>query len=216
MPCMSSAYRQHRVPGGGGWHVRARFHILLYSDHVQTALCLIPSRLRHCCVDSIAAFLAVGVGASTPGAAVTSLGSTLAVKLLSTCRIDDSRFGLYSHRLGDLWLVGAITVRYPFVHRCQTALCLPLSASPLFTSVRYCVWRPLAGWYDHCRFAIGHVVSTTRSPRPHQLAVVINFSFTTCHVCLWAICGCIVRAHCLVHHVASWCDLCHICHCHKS
>lgn len=54
--------------------------------------------------DSIAAFLA-----SAPleeGIAVTSLGSTLAIKLLSKTRIDDPASGLYSHRLGDLWLVG--------------------------------------------------------------------------------------------------------------
>lgn len=37
---------------------------------------------------------------------VTSLGSTLAIKLLSTSRIEDSRFGVYSHRLDDKWLVG--------------------------------------------------------------------------------------------------------------
>ncbi|XP_077246432.1 xylulose kinase-1 isoform X2 [Tasmannia lanceolata] len=54
--------------------------------------------------DSIAAFLAAG--ATEPGKAVTSMGSTLAVKLLSTCRIDDARFGVYSHRLDDKWLVG--------------------------------------------------------------------------------------------------------------
>ncbi|MGG6293254.1 FGGY-family carbohydrate kinase [Leptolyngbya sp. AN02str] len=54
--------------------------------------------------DSIAAFLASG--ASQPGDAVTSLGSTLVIKLLSKTRVDDSRYGLYSHRLGDLWLVG--------------------------------------------------------------------------------------------------------------
>jgi D-ribulokinase len=54
--------------------------------------------------DSIAAFLASG--ATEPGTAVTSLGSTLVLKLLSTTRIDDNRYGIYSHRLGDLWLVG--------------------------------------------------------------------------------------------------------------
>lgn len=43
---------------------------------------------------------------SLPEQAVTSLGSTLAIKLLSTTRIDDARFGLYSHRLGTTWLVG--------------------------------------------------------------------------------------------------------------
>jgi D-ribulokinase len=28
------------------------------------------------------------------------------LKLLSRSRVDDSRYGIYSHRLGDLWLVG--------------------------------------------------------------------------------------------------------------
>ncbi|EEF49476.1 xylulose kinase, putative [Ricinus communis] len=54
--------------------------------------------------DSIAAFLAAR--ATQPGKAVTSLGSTLAIKLLSTSRIEDARFGVYSHRLDDKWLVG--------------------------------------------------------------------------------------------------------------
>ncbi|MDY7002431.1 MAG: FGGY-family carbohydrate kinase [Cyanobacteriota bacterium] len=54
--------------------------------------------------DSIAAFIASG--ANTPGEAVTSLGSTLVLKLLSRTRVDDAKYGIYSHRLGDLWLVG--------------------------------------------------------------------------------------------------------------
>ena len=63
--------------------------------------------------DSIAAFLASGV--NSPGEAVTSLGSTLALKLLSYTRVDDATYGIYSHRFtspsqggagGDLWLVG--------------------------------------------------------------------------------------------------------------
>lgn len=54
--------------------------------------------------DSIAAFLASG--AKNPGEAVTSLGSTLVLKLLSQQRIEDARYGIYSHRLGDLWLAG--------------------------------------------------------------------------------------------------------------
>lgn len=54
--------------------------------------------------DSIAAFLASGVQAT--GEAVTSLGSTLVLKLLSETRVDDARYGIYSHRLGDRWLVG--------------------------------------------------------------------------------------------------------------
>jgi sugar (pentulose or hexulose) kinase len=54
--------------------------------------------------DSIAAFLASGV--RQRGASVTSLGSTLVLKLLSQTRVDDSRYGIYSHRFGDLWLTG--------------------------------------------------------------------------------------------------------------
>ena len=67
-------------------------------------------KLRKDCVvcagttDSIAAFLASG--AKFPGEASTSLGSTLVIKLLSNTRVDDAKYGIYSHRLGDLWLVG--------------------------------------------------------------------------------------------------------------
>ncbi|KAI0499825.1 hypothetical protein KFK09_018033 [Dendrobium nobile] len=54
--------------------------------------------------DSIAAFLAARV--TQPGKAVTSLGSTLAIKLLSTSSVEDARYGVYSHRFDDKWLVG--------------------------------------------------------------------------------------------------------------
>jgi len=54
--------------------------------------------------DSIAAFLASG--ARSPGQGVTSLGSTLVIKLLSRQPVEDNARGIYSHRLGDLWLVG--------------------------------------------------------------------------------------------------------------
>jgi len=66
----------------------------------------LPRNCRVCAgtTDSIAAFLASG--AKSPGEAVTSLGSTLVLKLLSRTRVDDARYGIYSHRLGDLWLVG--------------------------------------------------------------------------------------------------------------
>lgn len=64
---------------------------------------------RHCIVragttDSIAAFIASG--ASRPGQAVTSLGSTLVLKLLSRKRVNSAQFGIYSHRIGNLWLAG--------------------------------------------------------------------------------------------------------------
>ncbi|HET9113176.1 MAG TPA: FGGY-family carbohydrate kinase [Burkholderiales bacterium] len=59
-----------------------------------------------CCgtTDSIAAFIAAGT--DQPGFAVTSLGSTLAVKLLSDYYVEASELGVYSHKYGDLWLTG--------------------------------------------------------------------------------------------------------------
>jgi sugar (pentulose or hexulose) kinase len=54
--------------------------------------------------DSNAAFLATG--ANQIGDAVTSLGSTLVLKILSDRPVYDSGRGVYSHRLGDRWLVG--------------------------------------------------------------------------------------------------------------
>jgi sugar (pentulose or hexulose) kinase len=54
--------------------------------------------------DSTAAFLATG--ASEPGDAVTSLGSTLVLKILAEHPVASPRHGVYSHRLGDRWLVG--------------------------------------------------------------------------------------------------------------
>ena len=54
--------------------------------------------------DSIAACIATGV--NQPGAAVTSLGTTLVLKVLSTRRIEAAQYGVYSHRYGDLWLAG--------------------------------------------------------------------------------------------------------------
>ena len=54
--------------------------------------------------DSIAAFLAAAP--LQLGAAVTSLGTTLAIKILCAERVDAPEIGLYSHKLGDFWLVG--------------------------------------------------------------------------------------------------------------
>jgi D-ribulokinase len=54
--------------------------------------------------DSIAAFAAAG--ANQPGQAVTSLGSTLVLKLLSKQPVQNASQGVYSHRWGDLWLAG--------------------------------------------------------------------------------------------------------------
>lgn len=54
--------------------------------------------------DSIAAFLATG--AKQTGDAVTSLGSTLVLKMLSSQAIFAPEHGIYSHRLHDKWLIG--------------------------------------------------------------------------------------------------------------
>ncbi|MFZ5594380.1 MAG: FGGY-family carbohydrate kinase [Pseudomonadota bacterium] len=54
--------------------------------------------------DSIAAFLATG--ARQPGEAVTALGSTLAIKIVSPHPVSAPAWGVYSHRLGNLWLAG--------------------------------------------------------------------------------------------------------------
>lgn len=54
--------------------------------------------------DSIAAFLAAGVTQS--GDAVTSLGSTLVLKLLSDTRVESTEYGIYSHWFGKRWLAG--------------------------------------------------------------------------------------------------------------
>ncbi|OQW98822.1 MAG: carbohydrate kinase, partial [Thiothrix lacustris] len=54
--------------------------------------------------DSIAAFIATGANAL--GDAVTSLGSTIALKIISDKPIFAPEFGIYSHRLGDKWLAG--------------------------------------------------------------------------------------------------------------
>ncbi len=54
--------------------------------------------------DSTAAFIAAG--AAAPGDAVTSLGSTLVLKVLATRPVSAPDYGVYSHRLGDAWLAG--------------------------------------------------------------------------------------------------------------
>lgn len=54
--------------------------------------------------DGCAAFLASG--ASQAGDGVTSLGTTLTLKLLSAAPVFAPRSGIYSHRIGDQWLAG--------------------------------------------------------------------------------------------------------------
>jgi hypothetical protein len=54
--------------------------------------------------DGCASFLATG--ADRPGDGVTALGTTMTVKLLSERPLFAPEYGLYSHRIGDVWLAG--------------------------------------------------------------------------------------------------------------
>jgi sugar (pentulose or hexulose) kinase len=54
--------------------------------------------------DSTASFLATG--AALPGEAVTALGSTLVMKVISEYPLFAPQYGVYSQPLGDGWLVG--------------------------------------------------------------------------------------------------------------
>jgi sugar (pentulose or hexulose) kinase len=54
--------------------------------------------------DANAAFLATGL--SQPGDAMTSLGSTMVLKILSHEPVQALEYGVYSHRLGNFWLAG--------------------------------------------------------------------------------------------------------------
>jgi sugar (pentulose or hexulose) kinase len=54
--------------------------------------------------DGCAAFLASG--AADAGDGVSSLGTTLTIKLLSETPVFAPQYGIYSHRIGDNWLAG--------------------------------------------------------------------------------------------------------------
>jgi D-ribulokinase len=54
--------------------------------------------------DANAAFIATD--STMAGDAVTSLGSTMVLKILSKTRVQDLQSGVYSHKLGDFWLSG--------------------------------------------------------------------------------------------------------------
>lgn len=54
--------------------------------------------------DGVAGVLAAG--ARRPGEGVSALGSTLILKLCSAAPVFAPEYGIYSHRLGDLWLTG--------------------------------------------------------------------------------------------------------------
>lgn len=96
-----------------------------------------PRQLRICAgtTDSTAAFLASG--ACHPGDGMTALGSTLVLKILSDKPVFAPEYGVYSHRLGDRWLVGgasnsggAVLLKY-FSREQLKSMTLKLSHTPL-------------------------------------------------------------------------------------
>jgi len=87
-------------------------HVVAPGEIIGTIQAQVAARFgiaRDCAIhagttDSIAAFMASGVHES--GIGVTSLGTTLVLKQLSKQRIEAPEYGIYSHRYGELWLVG--------------------------------------------------------------------------------------------------------------
>jgi len=65
---------------------------------------VLPVKIVAGTTDGCAAFLATG--ATEVGDAVTSLGSTLTLKLLCEQPVFAPEFGIYSHRIGQTWLAG--------------------------------------------------------------------------------------------------------------
>ncbi len=90
--------------------------------------------------DSTAGFLATG--ARAPGTAVTSLGSTLVLKVLSSTPVFAPEYGIYSHRLGDLWLAGGASnsggaVLLQYFDRAQLAELTPRLRPEVPTGLEY-------------------------------------------------------------------------------
>jgi xylulokinase len=76
----------------------------LHPDIVKTYGLHADTQLVAGTTDGVAAFLAAGT--VQPGHAVTSLGTTLVLKLLSDKPVFSPDHGVYSHRLGNFWLAG--------------------------------------------------------------------------------------------------------------
>lgn len=120
--------------------------------------------------DSTAAFLATG--ADQAGDAVTSLGSTLVVKVLSPHPVVAPEYGVYAHRFGDLWLVGGASnsggaVLRQFFTPAQMQSLTPLLDPDTPTGLDY---YPLPGRGE--RFPVNAPEQAPRlQPRPKQDAV---------------------------------------------
>ena len=123
--------------------------------------------------DSIAAFLASG--ANRIGQAVTSLGSTLVLKLLSQNKVDDISSGVYSHKLGNLWLVGGASntggaVLKHFFSDKQLSLLSSQIDPQTPTNLEY---YPLLGKGD--RFPVNDPnLAAKLTPRPHDDVIFLQ------------------------------------------
>ncbi len=117
--------------------------------------------------DGCAAFLATG--ATQPGDGVTSLGSTLTIKLLSETPVFAPEFGIYSHRIGDAWLAGGASnsggaALASFFSADRMAALEPLLVPHLPTGLDY---YPLPGPGE--RFPVSDPLLAPRmSPRPAE------------------------------------------------
>lgn len=76
----------------------------LKADHAQRWRCPQYVEIAAGTTDSSAGFIATG--ACRAGTAVTALGSTLVLKVLSDTPVFSAPHGVYSHALGGRWLVG--------------------------------------------------------------------------------------------------------------
>ena len=150
----------------------------------STLTMLSPARARYlglnpACVvragttDSIAAFLASGANQS--GQAVTSLGSTLVLKLLSDTRVESVEHGVYSHWFGPRWLAGGASnaggaVLRQFFDECQLAA-LSAAIDPTVPSPLDYLPLPRTGE----RFPINDPhLSPRLTPRPADDAVFLH------------------------------------------
>ena len=131
------------------------------------------TQVRAGTTDGVAAFLAAG--AHAPGHGVTSLGSTLVLKLVSDRPVFSPAHGVYSHRLGDLWLTGGASnsggaVLAQYFSADELRALTPLLKPDVPTGLDY---YPLPGTGE--RFPVNDPALTPRlAPRPADRVVFLQ------------------------------------------
>lgn len=131
------------------------------------------TKVRAGTTDGVAAFLAAG--AHAPGHGVTSLGSTLVLKLVSDRPVFSPAHGVYSHRLGNRWLTGgasnsggAVLAQYFSAEELRALT--PLLKPDVPTGLDY---HPLSGTGE--RFPVNDPALAPRlSPRPADRVVFLQ------------------------------------------